>query len=165
MGHREHHEKAGGQVKVFIVTVSDTRTIDTDASGAIIRDKLEAAGHIVAGHRIIKDETSEINNLLDTMPETVQAVIFNGGTGISRRDTTYDALEARLDKTLPGFGEIFRMLSYEDIGPAAMMSRAVAGIAGGTVVVSIPGSSGAVTLAMEKIIIPEIAHIVWEASR
>jgi molybdenum cofactor biosynthesis protein B len=165
MGHEDHHEKARGPVTVFIVTVSDTRTLETDKSGAIIEEKLLAAGHEVAGRKIAPDEPERIGRLLDELPGAAQAVIINGGTGVSKRDRTYDVLEGRLEKTLPGFGEIFRMLSYEEIGPAAIMSRAAAGISEGRVLISIPGSSGAVKLAMEKIIIPELAHMVWEAAR
>lgn len=165
MGHGEHHEKSRGPAGVYIVTVSDTRTPETDKSGDIIRDRLEVAGHNIVGRAIVRDEPSEIEAVFKRLPAGTQAVIFNGGTGISRRDNTYDVLRARLDKILPGFGELFRMLSYGEIGPAAIMSRAVAGVSGGLVVISVPGSSGAVTLAMDRIITPELAHMVWEAGR
>lgn len=147
------------------MTVSDTRTEETDTSGALIGKLLAGAGHEITGRRIIPDEPEMIARIIGGLPDGTQAVIINGGTGISKRDGTFEAVEAALDKTLPGFGELFRMLGYQEIGPAAMMSRAAAGVAGGKIVISIPGSEGAVRLAMEKIILPELAHLVWEANR
>ena len=166
----EHKEQAQieGAIPVAVVTVSDTRTPETDTSGKIIQDKLIAAGHTVADYRIIKDEPEMIVALLNvfTMPEhPCKIMIFNGGTGIAPRDNTYDAIAYNLEKTLPGFGEIFRMLSYQEIGSAAMLSRAVAGVYRGKVVFSTPGSSNAVTLAMDKLILPELQHLVWESHR
>jgi len=165
LGHEEHHEKASGPVCVFVVTVSDTRTEENDTSGALIREKLTAAGHSVTGYNIVRDEPIMIRKHLLAPPLGTQAIIINGGTGISKRDNTFDVVEALLDKKLPGFGELFRSLSYAEIGPAAMMSRATAGVIRGIPVMSVPGSSGAAALAMDKIIIPELAHFVWEANR
>lgn len=150
-----------------IVTVSDTRTPDSDTSGLAMRDRLERAGHRIDFYRIVKDEPDQILALLDHLANetTVQVVLFNGGTGISKRDTTYDALAGRLEKTLPGFGELFRMLSYGEIGAAAMLSRATAGTYRGRLVFSMPGSSNAVRLAMDQLIVPEIEHLAWELTR
>lgn len=166
---QQHHAAAAerGPVTCAIITVSDTRTPETDTSGAAIRERLEAAGHQVAFYRIVKDEPEQIVALLDHLvnESTMQVLLFNGGTGISRRDTTYDALAGRLEKTLPGFGELFRMLSYEEIGAAAMLSRATAGVYRGRLVFSMPGSSNAVRLAMDRLIVPELEHLAWELTR
>ena len=164
----EHKKKASGRgpVCVMVVTVSDTRTPQTDVSGNYLRQQLEAAGHRVHSQRIIRDEPAELETALDEAASSkVQVVIFNGGTGLSRRDMTFDVLERKLEKTWPGFGEIFRMLSYEQVGAAAMMSRATAGVYGGKVVISTPGSPAAVRLAWEKLIAPELAHLAWEVAR
>lgn len=166
----ERHRRAAaesGSVCCAIVTVSDSRTPETDESGALIRDHLERAGHRIAFYEIVQDEPERIVELLDRIVDETEArvVLFNGGTGIARRDTTYDALSRRLEKTLPGFGEIFRMLSFLQIGPAAILSRATAGVYRGRLVISMPGSPNAVRLALEKIIVPELAHLVWELSR
>ncbi len=168
MGHKEHHEKAGsGPVTVAIVTVSDTRTPETDKNKPYLESRLTGLGHRVMAYRLIKDEPEQVAAVLDElvgMPD-VQLVLFNGGTGISPRDTTYDIISRKLEKTLPGFGELFRMISYSDIGPAAMMSRATAGVYRSRFIVSMPGSSNAVKTAMEKLIIPEINHLAWEIVR
>lgn len=163
MGHKEHHEKARGPVVCFVITVSDTRTEETDKGGRMIREMLEGQGHTVRGHAIIPDVPESVKNILisEIPPETC-AVILTGGTGIARRDTTIDTVRPLLDMELPGFGELFRALSYEDIGPAAMLSRALAGAMNHRAVFCLPGSAGAVKLAMEKLILPELAHIVWE---
>ena len=164
----EHRHKAGkGPVTAAIVTVSDTRTPETDTNKHYLEARLAELGHIVAAYRLIKDEPDQVAAVLDelcALPE-VQIVLFNGGTGISKRDTTYDVISRRLEKPLPGFGELFRMLSYPEIGAAAMLSRATAGVYHGKLVVSMPGSSGAVKLALEKLILPEINHLVWEILR
>ncbi len=165
LGHKDHHEKAKGPVAVYVVTVSDTRTEETDTSGALIREQLKLGGHSVTGHVIIPDEPDRIRGVLGSLPGGTQAVIINGGTGISKRDRTYDAIVKLLDKEIPGFGELFRALSYNEIGASAIMSRATAGVMGDTVVVSTPGSRGAVSLAMKEIILPELAHMVWESGR
>ena len=166
---QQHHAAAAqrGPVTCAIVTVSDTRTPETDTSGAAIRERLEQAGHQVAFYRILKDEPDQIVALLDHLVNetTTQVILFNGGTGISQRDTTYDALAGRLEKTLPGFGELFRMLSYQEIGAAAMLSRATAGTYRGRLVFSMPGSSNAVRLAMDRLIVPELEHLAWELTR
>jgi len=150
-----------------VVTVSDTRTPETDKSGAIMQERLLAAGHRVVGYAIVLDEPDEINRLLDVWSTRTdcQAILFNGGTGIASRDTTYDAISARLEKVLPGFGELFRMLSFEEIGAAAMLSRATAGVYRGKLVFSTPGSSNAVSLAMDRLIAGELAHLVYEVTK
>jgi molybdenum cofactor biosynthesis protein B len=168
MGADEHRRQAQaqGSVAIAIVTVSDTRTEETDKSGQVIRELAEAAGHTVVDYRIVKDEPEEVAGALDDFAEgQAQLIIFNGGTGIGRRDRTYDVISGKLEKELPGFGEIFRMLSYDEIGAAAMLSRATAGVYRERVVVSTPGSTGAVRLAMEKLVLPEIQHLAWELVR
>lgn len=168
MGADDHRKQAEakGQIMLAIVTVSDTRTPETDTSGQLIRDLSEAAGHRIVDYRIVKDEPDQVSQALnDFAGSEAQLVIFSGGTGISRRDRTYDVISRSLEKTLSGFGEIFRMLSYEEIGAAAMLSRATAGVYRETVIVSTPGSTNAVRLAMEKLILPEIQHLAWELTR
>lgn len=164
----EHKNKAAskGPLSVAVVTVSDTRTADTDVNGQYLRGELEAAGHIVHSTRIVRDEPAEVAAALEELAAgEAQIVLFNGGTGISRRDRTFDVLSAKLEKTLPGFGEIFRMLSYEQVGAAAMLSRATAGVYRGKVVISTPGSPAAVKLAWQKLIAPEMQHLAWELTR
>lgn len=168
MGAEDHRRQAASQgaVSIAIVTVSDTLTADTDKSGQAIRELSEAAGHTIVDYRIVRDEPDEVAGVLDDfVAGPAQLIVFNGGTGISRRDRTYDVISGRLEKELPGFGEIFRMLSYEEIGAAAMLSRATAGVYRGRVVVSMPGSTNAVRLAMEKLLLPEIQHLAWELVR
>jgi len=145
-----------------VVTVSDTRTAETDKSGQLIQQLLIAANHAVGAYRIIKDEPTQIQQQIENLGKSanLDAVIFNGGTGIAPRDTTYDAIEQLLEKTLPGFGELFRFLSYQEIGSRAIASRAVAGIYQNKLIFSLPGSSNAVRLGMEKLILPELAHLV-----
>lgn len=149
-----------------IVTVSDTRTTETDTGGQMIRSMLEDHGHTVAGYHIVRDEPDQIGPLLDQLTDdgTIRVILMSGGTGVAPRDRTYDVVSQRLEKTLPGFGEIFRMLSYEEVGAAAMLSRAIAGVYRGCVVVSMPGSVNAVNLAMTKLIMPEIQHLAWEVA-
>jgi molybdenum cofactor biosynthesis protein B len=163
----EHKARAPQSVRCFIVTVSDTRTIETDTSGRTIADLLVAAGHEVAGRAIVKDEPDLVRGTIERqlVAADVQAIITTGGTGITSRDSTYEAVSALLQKRLDGFGELFRMLSYEQIGPAAMMSRACAGLVAGRIVVSLPGSDAAVRLAMEKLLIPELGHMVEQATK
>lgn len=158
----EHKEKSKKGVGCFVVTVSDTRDEGTDQSGQLIKELLAEKGQRLAGYRIVKDEPTEIGALLqDTLDrKDVDAVIVNGGTGISPRDGTYEVVNRLLEKRLDGFGEIFRFLSYQDIGSAAMMSRAVAGSAKGKVLISLPGSKGAVDLAMRRLVLPELGHMV-----
>ncbi len=155
-----------GPVPIAIVTVSDTRTPDDDVNGAYLREQIAAAGHRVVAYRIIKDEAEQVLAVLDELAEgEARLILFNGGTGISPRDRTYDALSRKLEKVLPGFGELFRMLSYEQVGAAAMLSRATAGVYRDKVIISTPGSPAAVQLAWEKLIAPELAHLAWEVIR
>jgi molybdenum cofactor biosynthesis protein B len=168
MSAEEHRHKAEsqGSVPIAIVTVSDTRTPETDSSGQIIRTLAEAAGHRIVGHRIVKDEPVQVEDALEEFTQTeARLIIFNGGTGISQRDRTYDVISRKLEKTLPGFGELFRMLSYDQVGAAAMLSRATAGVYRNKVIFSTPGSPDAVRLAVEKLILPEIQHLAWELIR
>ena len=168
MSHEQHQKIAAewGPVSVGIVTVSDTRTEVDDLNGQFLTREIIAAGHQLAFYEIIKDEPTDVNSALDEARGAgVQVLLFNGGTGISNRDTTYDALATKLEKTLPGFGELFRMLSWEQVGAAAMLSRAVAGVYKGMAVFSTPGSHKAVILAWEKLIAPELEHIAWELVR
>jgi molybdenum cofactor biosynthesis protein B len=167
---RQHEAQAAKDipsVRAAIVTVSDTRTEETDTSGRILRDALAADGHTVAFYRIVKDDSEAIHHALNDAvgDRDCDAIIFNGGTGITKRDTTFDVLDRVLEKRLVGFGEIFRYLSYLDIGPAAVMSRATAGTYRNRIVISIPGSSAAVRLAWEKLIGPQLPHMVWELVR
>jgi len=165
---QQHREIAAeeGPVSVAIVTVSDSRTPETDTNAAFLREQLEAEGNGVTAYQIIKDEPDQVSDVLDKMAETdAQVIIFNGGTGIAPRDTTFDVLNRKLEKTLPGFGELFRMFSYDQVGAAAMLSRATAGVYRGKVVVSTPGSNAAVRLAWEKLIGPELQHLAWEVGR
>jgi molybdopterin adenylyltransferase len=168
MGAVEHRQKAGTDaVHIGIVTVSDTRTPETDINRQYITERMQALGHNVAAYRLIKDEPDQVAhalNELSAMPE-MQIILFNGGTGISPRDTTFDVISRLLEKTLPGFGELFRMLSFQEVGAAAMLSRATAGVYRQTFVVSMPGSPNAVQVALEKLIIPEINHLAWEVIR
>ncbi|BAY12957.1 MogA/MoaB family molybdenum cofactor biosynthesis protein [Calothrix sp. NIES-2098] len=149
-------------VNCAVVTVSDTRSLETDKSGQLIKELLLAANHRVLAHQIIKDEPKQIQEQIKLLGEAtdLDVVIFNGGTGIAPRDTTYDAIEKLLEKTLPGFGELFRFLSYQEIGSRAIASRAVAGIYQNQLIFSLPGSSNAVRLGMEKLILPELVHLV-----
>ncbi|NEN89885.1 MAG: MogA/MoaB family molybdenum cofactor biosynthesis protein [Okeania sp. SIO3H1] len=148
-------------VRCAVVTVSDTRTIETDKSGQLLQEMLGSTGHSITAYQIIKDEKLEVVKQLQHLcqREDIDAVILNGGTGIAPRDTTYDAIENLLEKTLPGFGELFRWLSYQEIGSRAIASRAVAGTYQGKLVFSLPGSSNAVRLGMEKLILPELVHL------
>lgn len=163
--HRAAAAAALGPVAVGVVTVSDSRTADDDPNGRWLQERIVAAGAAVAGYRVVRDEPDEVRAAVDELVAGARVVVVNGGTGVSRRDTTYDTLAGMLEKTLPGFGELFRMLSYEQVGSAAMLSRATAGIYRGAVVISTPGSPKAVALAWEKLIEPELAHLAWEVGR
>ena len=156
---------AQGPIPVGLVTVSDTRTPETDENGLWLREQVEGGGNLVSGYRVVRDEPDEVRTALEALVSDARVVLFNGGTGVSGRDTTYDTLAALLEKTLPGFGELFRLLSYEQVGAAAMLSRATAGTYRGAVVVSVPGSPKAVRLAWEKLLAPELAHLAWEVGR
>ncbi len=163
-----HREAAGhGPVTVALVTVSDSRTPDTDENGKYLREQFTSRSHVVAGYRIVPDEPDQVEAVLNEMVALpgVQLVLFNGGTGISPRDTTYDVIARKLEKTLPGFGEIFRMLSYQQVGAAAILSRAIAGVYRGKLIFSTPGSPKAVRLALESLILPELNHLAWEIAR
>jgi molybdenum cofactor biosynthesis protein B len=155
-----------GPAPLAIVTVSDTRTPETDVNYQYLKAQIEAAGHRLVDYRIIKDEPEQVGAVLDELAAgEARLILFNGGTGIAPRDTTFDALSRKFEKVMPGFGELFRMLSYEQVGAAAMLSRASAGVYRNRVVISTPGSPAAVQLAWEKLIAPEIAHLVWEVVR
>ena len=158
----EHKEKGKKSVGCFVLTVSDTRDESTDQSGQLIKNLLAEHGHRLSGYRIVKDEPAEIEPLLKQTLATgeIDAIIVNGGTGIAPRDGTYEVVDRFLEKRLDGFGEIFRFLSYQNIGSAAIMSRAVAGSAKGKVLISLPGSRGAVELAMRRLVLPELGHMV-----
>ncbi|AUT02186.1 molybdenum cofactor biosynthesis protein [Nostoc sp. CENA543] len=162
MTRQPHPNTPGMTVTCAVVTVSDTRTPDTDKSGQIIQQLLIDADHTVGAYTIIPDEPAQIQQQIELLSKkaNLDAVIFNGGTGIAPRDTTYDAIEKLLEKTLPGFGELFRFLSYQEIGSRAIASRAVAGVYQDKIIFSLPGSSNAVRLGMEKLILPEITHLV-----
>ena len=167
MSHQEHRQQSPDQVRCAVVTVSDTRTPDTDTSGKYMQAALRSDGHAISAYMIVKDEPEDIRRLLQhhiQSPDT-DAVLLTGGTGLSSRDGTYEVVRSCLDKELTGFGELFRMFSYEEIGAAAMMSRATAGVAGQTVIISMPGSSAAVHLALEKLILPELAHLTYTVQR
>jgi molybdopterin adenylyltransferase len=159
-----HRESAPETVKVAILTISDTRTRESDTGGDTAEHLLRGAGQEIVARKIVRDEVTGIRaNLIDLLANPdVDAVITTGGTGISGRDTTYEVVDRMIEKKLDGFGEIFRMLSYKEIGAAAIMSRAVAGAVGTKFIASLPGSRNAVKLAAEKLLVPELAHIVFE---
>lgn len=163
----EHKATAPKAIGCFVLTISDTKTPETDTSGTVIRDLLAAGGHRVAGSSIVRDEPRDVERVVREAcaRDDVQAVIATGGTGITSRDSTFEAIERLLDKRLPGFGELFRMLSYADVGPAAMLSRAQMGIHARKIVVSLPGSPNACRLALEKLLVSELGHLVREAAR
>lgn len=152
---------------VAVITVSDTRTEETDTSGALMKQLFADAGYPVEHYEIVKDDPEPLRALVHRLAASGRfgAVLTNGGTGISPRDGTYEAVHSLLEKEMPGFGELFRMLSWQEVGPAAMLSRATAGLCHGTFVFCMPGSRNAVSVAMEKLIVPELAHLVWEAKR
>ena len=164
---REHKAHAPKSVGCFVLTISDSKTPETDTSGQLIRELLEKAGHAVKGSGIVRDEPTQVQAVIRERcaDPGVQAMILTGGTGITSRDSTFEAVEAMLDKRLSGFGELFRVLSYQEIGPAAMLSRAQAGVSQGRIVFSLPGSPNACRLALEKLILPELGHLVREVNR
>lgn len=167
MSHLEHKRDAPSSVACAVVTVSDTRTEGSDESGRVARELLERAGHRVVDYRIIPDDRERIEQTVREIAARgqVQAVILNGGTGLSRRDSTCEALKPLLEKELPGFGELFRWLGYRDIGPSAMLSRALAGVMSGVFLCALPGSPRAVRLAMEELLLPELGHLIREIGR
>lgn len=162
MNYKPHPDQEGVALNCAVITISDTRDEETDKSGQLIQKLLIDSGHKIAAYRIVKDEPEAIKNQIEQLAidTPLDLYIFNGGTGIAPRDTAYDAISGLLEKTLPGFGEIFRHLSFQDIGSRAIASRAIAGVYQNKLVFSLPGSSNAVKLAMEKIILPEIIHLV-----
>jgi len=163
----EHKSHAPASVACFVLTVSDTRTLDTETSGRAIAELLTSAGHTVVDRQLVKDEPAAVQQVLraEMARGRARAIITTGGTGISRRDSTFEAITGMLDKRLDGFGELFRMLSYQEIGSAAMLSRATAGIASGCVIFMLPGSEAAVRLGVSRLILPELGHIVRELTK
>jgi molybdopterin adenylyltransferase len=154
--HKHHH---GRPLRVGVITVSDSRNESTDGSGALIRELLAAAGHEVAYYEVMPDEPRRISEAVTAHRAGLDAIVINGGTGIAPRDQTYEAVKGLLDKELDGFGELFRMLSYQEIGSAAFLSRATAGVSAGKIVVSLPGSTAACRLGLEKLLLPELGHM------
>lgn len=163
----EHRRAAPTRVPTAVLTVSDTRTPETDTGGALVAELLGAAGHPVAVRSIVPDEAAAIAEAVEAAlgHEDVRAVIATGGTGAAPRDVTPEAIAPLLERTLPGFGELFRVLSYEEIGSAAFLSRALCGLARGRVLFALPGSRGAVRLAMERLVLPELGHLAAQAAR
>ena len=163
----EHKALSPDRVACFVLTVSDSRTLGSDTSGQAIARLLEAEGHTVTDRQVVRDEPDEVARKIreQIAKGDARVIITTGGTGISRRDSTYEAVTALFDKRLDGFGEIFRMLSYEEIGAAAMLSRATAGVSGGCAIFMLPGSPAAVRLAVERLILPELGHVVRELTR
>lgn len=164
---QQHRQEAPSSVTCAVLTISDTRNANDDKSGQIIRENLDWRGHEVVAYAIVRDDPEGIIAQLHEWiaRDDIRAIVTNGGTGIARRDTTYDVVSRLLDKELTGFGELFRMLSYPEIGAAAMLSRAVAGVSGRTALFCLPGSSNAVKLGMEKLVAPELAHVVYEMTK
>ena len=164
---RAHHHRraAPARIPTAVVTVSDSRSLEQDSGGARIAELLEREGHPVVSRTLVRDEPAAIEAALRELLARgdLRAVIFTGGTGVAPRDVTPDVLEPLLDRPLPGFGELFRWLSYQEIGSAALLSRALAGLVGSCVLFALPGSRGAVSLAMEKLILPELGHLAGEA--
>jgi molybdenum cofactor biosynthesis protein B len=167
MSHLDHKATAPSSVRCYVLTISDTRIVSTDTSGRAIAELLEANGHQVSGRGIVRDDPEAIRAAIVQQLDDVsaQVIITTGGTGITSRDSTYEVVCNLIEKRLDGFGELFRMLSYEAIGPSAMLSRACAGTATGKIIISLPGSENAVRLAMNKLLLPELGHLVRELSR
>lgn len=165
MSVEEHRKTAVGGVRCAVITISDTRALETDVSGRTIVELLEAAGHVVAKRQILHDEPNEVHQAVLEQLGGVDAIITTGGTGITARDSTYEAVAGLFEKRIDGFGELFRALSYPEIGSAAMMTRACAGVARGTAIFILPGSEHAVRLALSKLILPELGHVVRELRR
>jgi molybdenum cofactor biosynthesis protein B len=167
MSHLEHKKEAPQSVNCALVTVSDSRTEETDESGKLLKQKLTEGGHKLVSYTLLKNDSEAVRQTIEELldEEEVQVIITGGGTGVSHRDITVETVSALLEKKLDGFGELFRSLSYQEIGTASIMSRSIAGVARGKVIICIPGSLGATRLAAEKIIVPEIGHMVREASR
>lgn len=164
---QQHRCQSPKSVRCAVVTISDTRTLETDRGGQLIVEMLSAAGHEVTARQIVRDDPREIEPLVRKLadPAATDAVLLTGGTGIAARDRTFETVSGLLTKEMPGYGELFRMHSYADIGAAAMLSRAVGGVLNNVIVLTMPGSVAAVQLAMEKLIVPEIGHLVFEARK
>jgi len=162
-----HRREAPASIEVAVLTVSDTRTLETDTGGALLAELLEGGGHRVVHRAIVADDVGEIRAAaeLALAQDGVRALLVTGGTGVAPRDVTPEALEPLVDRVVPGFGELFRMLSFAEIGSAALLSRAFAGLRGGQVVVALPGSRGAIQLALERLVLPELGHLVGEAGK
>jgi molybdopterin adenylyltransferase len=165
MGVEDHRRTAVAGVRCAVLTISDTRAPETDFSGRTIVEMLEGAGHVVAKRQILRDDPKDVHEAVLEQVAGVDAIVTTGGTGITSRDSTYEAIAGLFEKQLDGFGELFRALSYEKIGSAAMLSRACAGVARGTVIFMLPGSEDAVRMAMTKLILPELGHVVHELRR
>jgi len=167
MSHLDHKATSPSSVSCYVLTISDTRNPTNDTSGLAIAELLETNGHDVSGRGIVRDDPDAIRSALQMQLDaaSAQVIITTGGTGITSRDSTYEVVCNLLEKRLEGFGELFRMLSYQEIGPSAMLSRACAGTAQGKIIVSLPGSENAVRLAMNKLLLPELGHLVRELSR
>ena len=160
-----HKRDAPKTVRYFVLTISDTRTPATDTSGDAIVSLLEAGGHELTGRQIVKDDADAVRQVVLSQQAAADVIITTGGTGITSRDSTYEAIVGLLDKRLDGFGELFRMLSYPEIGAAAMLTRACAGTLGRTAIFALPGSEHAVRLGISKLILPELGHVVRELRR
>lgn len=162
-----HRSEGRREIRCAVITVSDTRTRETDTGGKTLADRLVAAGHLVLHREIIPDEPRQMSVLLQALAnhDDMEVILLTGGTGLASRDQTYETVSNLLTKTLPGYGELFRSLSYQQIGTAAMLSRTIGGLIGRTVVLTMPGSPAAVTLAMDQIILPELGHLLREAQR
>jgi molybdenum cofactor biosynthesis protein B len=164
---QQHRSEAPKAVRCAVITVSDTRTLDTDRGGKMLEESLVAAGHTVIRREIVPDDQKRIRSLIEELADAtaLDAILVTGGTGIAARDQTFETVSSMLTKTLPGYGELFRMLSFEDIGPAAMLSRTIGGVIGQVVLLTMPGSPAAVRLALDKLILPELAHVCYEARK
>lgn len=167
MSYQEHRQKSPQSVNCAVLIISDSRTEQDDESGRLIKQKLSQNGHQVMAFSLLKNDAESIKKKITELlgQADLQVIIASGGTGVSHRDVTVETISPMLEKKLDGFGELFRFLSYQEIGSASMMSRALAGVVGGKVILCLPGSLGAVTLAMDKLILPEIGHMVREATR
>jgi molybdenum cofactor biosynthesis protein B len=163
----EHKQAAPQTVRCYVITVSDTRTEETDKSGRAIIALLSAAGHEVVGRTLVRDDPAVVRATIGRVlgQTDLDVIITTGGTGITSRDNTYEAVDSLLEKTLPGFGELFRALSFQEIGSSAMMSRATAGLVSGRILIALPGSEAAVRLAMDKLLLPELGHLVQQARK
>jgi molybdopterin adenylyltransferase len=165
MSTEQHRKTAPTTVRCFVLTISDTRTEANDVSGDWITSLLAQAGHVVEGRALVRDDPAAVEQAIRERAPAVEVIISTGGTGITSRDSTFEAIDRLLEKRMDGFGELFRMLSYDEIGSAAMLTRACAGTVGRAAVFSLPGSEHAVRLGMTKLILPEIGHVVRELNR